>query len=195
MILFHYALGAKSQFHLVYVFVFFLSLSASLVHNIHSRKNLYQTKSYYSIYPYQIQMMWVFQWNTIHCDWKHVSINLYEMWTSTWIYFICQRRPKKRREESERASFDALECVKGKKAFPHCSENHIRLDFPHFDRFAVFFSCWFFDFDAPYNVHTNAEYCLAVRVTAKPKADSVCHRSDCLIAKISRWCDGTQCQF
>lgn len=108
-------LGQRVNFIWCMCSFFSLSLSASLVYNIHSRKNLYQTKSYYSIYPYQIQMMWVFQWNTIHCDWKHVSINLYQMWTSTWIYFICQRRPKKRREESERASFDALECVKGKK--------------------------------------------------------------------------------
>lgn len=30
MILFHYALGAKSQFHLVYVFVFFLPSPPSL---------------------------------------------------------------------------------------------------------------------------------------------------------------------
>lgn len=142
MILFHYALGAKSQFHLVYVLVFF-PLSASLFNNIYR----WQKKSVSNeiiLQHIHIKYKW--------CEYFNETQFIVTGSMSQLICTKCELRPgftssvkgdthKKTEwinEESERASFGALECVKGRaKSFPRCSENHIRLDFPHFDSFAV----------------------------------------------------------
>lgn len=155
-------LGQRVNFIWCMCWFFFLSLSISPTFRRYMGQKICIKRNH--ITTYQIQMMWVFHWNTIHCDWKHVSINLCEMWTSTWIYFVCQRRHKKskRREKNrKKPSFVALECVsKDERSFFSLFTERIRLDFSHSDSLASFFR--YFVYLLPHiQWHTDAVYYLS----------------------------------
>lgn len=67
-----------------------------------------------------------------------------------------------------------------KEAFPSLLREHVRLDFSHFDSFVLFLV---HRLHAPYNDTRMLNITLAVRISVKLKADSVCHRKHFLIVR------------